>query len=854
MPPEDTNAAKAVGQPLDTSTVSPAAALPSPEFLFKEISLVGGTIYKAAGVPDYNPDELVGKKGLEIYKKMMDDDQVKAVLTMKKYARLMSPWSVDAVSEDPLHKEQAQFVRDNLDRMEGTFEENLLNILTALEYGFSVTEEIWYQIERGRWSGKIGLRALKTRQPFYYWFDSDEFGNLRPDGIIYTGGVGIPAPVISAPTTASWLVPSVKTGLAPFGYRLPVNKFIVYSYNREFSNWYGKSDLRAAYRSWWSKEVLIRFMNIYMERFGMPTHLAHYPKGMRKEDRDAIKDILDKVQAKYSIVVPDDMKIELLEAAGAGEQSFKTAVEMHNRFMARSILVPDLMGFTEVTGGGSYALGKKHFDVFLWVIKKLGKDIEENIVNEQLIKRLIDLNYPNVEKYPQFRFEDITEEGTQTKAMIIAAGIQGGFIDPREPWIRRYLSLPELTGGFTLPSLTDISTTGGGTAPEVGPGRVGATTDTSTGLEQGTDTGLDTAGELSRFIEKLKSRYFSPPTKRKTVVSIPSKGEKKLKSAKYDSKLNYAQVKDDLNNFEDETVMVLSDIMKRQKEALFKDIQKKRIFEDNKKDEIPKLQLKYVGDFKAEMASRLFKVYLDSKVGILKELSGTGIPIQVKMLFQAGATVYPWEPVPPTEAIDFMKRKVLATIEKKDGKRKFIDLATGQEADLYDKKAFAITGIAKEDVLSQAKDIVTKGVESGNYDEAKFNLESLFEAYIAKGDIEDGVVSPSRLELIVRQNIAEAMNAGRKTMMRDVDVIDFIPYWQYTAILDDRVRDTHAEMHGRIYRSDDPIWDMIYPPNGFNCRCAVVGITMPEVEEADGGIEVSDYALPPGFPDENFAK
>ncbi len=32
-------------------------------------------------------------------------------------------------------------------------------------------------------------------------------------------------------------------------------------------------------------------------------------------------------------------------------------------------------------------------------------------------------------------------------------------------------------------------------------------------------------------------------------------------------------------------------------------------------------------------------------------------------------------------------------------------------------------------------------------------------------------------------------------------------------------------LHSKIFHYDDPIWDTIYPPNGFNCRCHVRALT-----------------------------
>ncbi len=45
------------------------------------------------------------------------------------------------------------------------------------------------------------------------------------------------------------------------------------------------------------------------------------------------------------------------------------------------------------------------------------------------------------------------------------------------------------------------------------------------------------------------------------------------------------------------------------------------------------------------------------------------------------------------------------------------------------------------------------------------------------------------------------------------------------AALDGVTRLTHRQLHGKILRHDDPAWEAIYPPNGFNCRCRVIAMT-----------------------------
>ncbi len=79
--------------------------------------------------------------------------------------------------------------------------------------------------------------------------------------------------------------------------------------------------------------------------------------------------------------------------------------------------------------------------------------------------------------------------------------------------------------------------------------------------------------------------------------------------------------------------------------------------------------------------------------------------------------------------------------------------------------------------------------------------------------------SPHRLRTIYRVNTAVAFNAARYKQQKEGS--DGRPYWQYIAVLDSRTRPAHAALHGKVFRHDDPIWDSIYPPNGFGCRCRV---------------------------------
>lgn len=60
--------------------------------------------------------------------------------------------------------------------------------------------------------------------------------------------------------------------------------------------------------------------------------------------------------------------------------------------------------------------------------------------------------------------------------------------------------------------------------------------------------------------------------------------------------------------------------------------------------------------------------------------------------------------------------------------------------------------------------------------------------------------------------------------------MELFPYWKYVTVGDDKVRDEHRKLNGVILPANDPRWDKIWPPNGWNCRCRVVPLMRHEVE------------------------
>ncbi len=89
--------------------------------------------------------------------------------------------------------------------------------------------------------------------------------------------------------------------------------------------------------------------------------------------------------------------------------------------------------------------------------------------------------------------------------------------------------------------------------------------------------------------------------------------------------------------------------------------------------------------------------------------------------------------------------------------------------------------------------------------------------------------APWRLRTIYETNLQVAFNAGRYRAMKASQ--DTHPFWEYVAVLDLRTRPAHRMLHGRVFRLDDPATGVVYPPNGFRCRCRSRPISQDRIEE-----------------------
>jgi SPP1 gp7 family putative phage head morphogenesis protein len=151
----------------------------------------------------------------------------------------------------------------------------------------------------------------------------------------------------------------------------------------------------------------------------------------------------------------------------------------------------------------------------------------------------------------------------------------------------------------------------------------------------------------------------------------------------------------------------------------------------------------------------------------------------------------------------------------------------------YKRDAFTVAGVSDVRIIQKVRDELADVMQKGG-------TRADFEAAVKKitGDAGVADITAFTLDTVFTTNMQKAYSLGRYEQMTDPDVAEALPFWQYFTVGDDRVRPEHAVLDGFQARVGDPVWNKIYPPNGFNCRCIVIALL---------ASEAGDEASEPGY-------
>lgn len=784
---------QAVASVFKTPQPNPTAAPPS-EAAWSESSL-----YRGADFPKYNPDSLIGRKGYAIYDKMMTDEQVKAVVHFKRDAVTSRGWRFDCAHPDLSEEENAQrkeLFTALLGNTDAPLTDYLNSIMSAMQTGFSMTEKVLdYTEHAGRtW---VGVKDLKLKPCDTFFFHTDEFGNIDKVVQKFDGKE----------------------------QELDINAFIHFVQNPDKDRHYGRSELREAYRAWFSKDMAIKFQNIHMERFSAGFVVAKPTAGKSittgtNEYNELVK-ALNNIQAKTSILLPANIDLEVLHPGTS--DIFEKAIAQHDKSIAKALLVPNLLGISEQGQVGSYSQSATQLQAFFWT---LDKDVArlEGAINKQLIRSLGDMNFGDG-KYPTFKLNPLSDEKKLELAKLWLEMVKGGAVKTGaedEVYIREALGMPKkkevnsdagedvVLNGAQVQSLVDIiaKVTGGQLTPEAAKLIIVAA--------------FPITEEVA---DKMVADAVPPePVDPAAQPGQPGQPEEAPQQPPV-NKQPPAHQEETIVGKMGISVSALSRAMKRVDFAVI----------GNKADNNAADSAYEIAKVNGAAVKRLMSVAENLSLG-----TADGSPADIAKIVFTAAELSKMK----AAAISGLKEawKIGESHAKKEvAKARGASFATNDlslqdiAAEYFASRGYTLSGDISTATQKVIRNILLDGIKnSKSFDDTRKAIYKALESdgLLTEEDVAEALGTTTvtntnaRIETAMRTVSFEAINEARYNFFSDPELSGYVEALEYSAILDDRTTEICSQLNGQTYGIDDDVWSTFRPPNHFNCRSILIPVTI----------------------------
>lgn len=724
-------------------------------------------LYTGRDFEKYNPDSLMGRKGYAIYKKMMLDAQVKAVVKFRSDS-IISRQADFELENDNLTDEQAEervtIFQETIKQITGSWTDKVKGILSAIYCGFSMTELVTKLIEV---DGKswIGLENLKLRPFDTFNFKVDAHGNI------------------------THIVQKVA------GKEIKINpkKFIHFVVNPDVDEHYGQSELREAYRDWFSKDYVIKFRNMWLERHAggfryiQPEKNTNIPVG--SPNYLALQNVLSNINTSTGAILPNGVKFE--SDYPQNNVAFKEAIEDCNFGIAMALLVPNLVGITPQTQTGSYSQSEVQVDSYF---ETLTADIErlEDALNEQLFRRLGDKNWGDG-IYPKYCIKPMSRTQKLKMIELFKEMVGSNSVRPipeDEQYIRKALGFPPMPEDMEdIDDQQNEDETGGNELEKENE-------------EQA--TGKDSKGDEKKKEAEKGAKDETIMGKGLVQVTAFSKAERRVDFAVI-ARTSESLVDEYTQNMAKAMDNIVADLIAKGKGE---------------------------GSVDDNVAANIKAIKTDSKMKQQLNRMANAMLKEGSLIGSKHAAF---------EVNKAQKKEFKADYNRLD----FI------ADDFFKTTAFKITG----NLTTEAENIIEQEILNGSrYDKTWDEIErSIYESFAtagmitieqakdALGEALDVSNPDARLRTIVRTSTFDAINNARHAYFTDPKLDDFVQAFEYSAILDARTTDICRHLDDENRGNHSKEWydqnSEYRPPNHYNCRSLLIPVTVADIDSFEEGAE-----------------
>jgi hypothetical protein len=386
--------------------------------IYKEYGVRGNTGENGFAVTREYIAALESWNNCAIYEQMRrGDSQIKTIEKIVSLPIRKNKYFIDPASADPLDKEIADFVSQNLfSGMKVTWDYFISHACLMFPFGFSVFEKVFcYDPD----SGKTILKSLEPRLPYtiYRWEpETCKDGSIRIKGVTQQDYYGKQ-------------------------HFIPTEKILLFTNDREGDNWEGVSIFRSVFKDWKIKNQIEKVGALAIDRGGLGVPILNAPEGIKKgsDEWTAAERLVSGYYAseRTGAVLPFGYKFEIVSAMGKGVDPMPL-IKHHSEEISKSVLAMFINLGTSNTG--SRSLGDSFIDFFMDAEQSYADYIAQEM-SRNVIKELVDYNWV-VKKYPVLRAEKMKD----VDAMVINEFKKSGLITADievENYLRKMVGMPE---------------------------------------------------------------------------------------------------------------------------------------------------------------------------------------------------------------------------------------------------------------------------------------------------------------------------------------------------------------------------------------------------------------------------
>jgi hypothetical protein len=402
---------------------APSAIIVTPRSLaepsnvdLSELGSTGMGIFSSWWHREYN-SLLRGQSGTRIYNEMKrSDGTVRGGLRLVKTPVLAARWFMDPASDSSLDQKVANFVWWNLtDGMTTSFPQFISESLCMLDYGFYLFEKVFRQNDpRPQARGRTTWKKFGPRHPLDLndWMFDDNGGPAGVRVLNQQTGQDVP---------------------------IPIDKLLIFSFDKEAGDLGGLSVLRSAYKPWFFKQQLEKIDAIQKERHGIGVPVIKLPPNFSEKDLLLAQNMGRNIRTNEMahIVLPPNWDVVFAKLEGQPVDALKS-VSYHNGEIHKNILA----AFMDREG----ATRDDDYTMFLKSTRYIA-DVITDVINKYAIPQLVDFNWLRLPNgYPKLRARRIGEYADwRTQSFAIRNLVGSNIIRPDdrlEEEIRDEMDLP----------------------------------------------------------------------------------------------------------------------------------------------------------------------------------------------------------------------------------------------------------------------------------------------------------------------------------------------------------------------------------------------------------------------------